>query len=153
MKKNNIIFLSIGVLLPRKNYIRREEVKFDRTCCAFIKELCKECYAKIVICSIFTLKNDYEKTIEKFIDTNFINKENFHSDWKVDFPSIDICKTRKKAILEWLENHSNVDDFVILDNKKIDMGNAINIDPDIGITPNDFRRANRLLKNKQEFLF
>lgn len=59
---------------------------------------------------------------------------------------------RLEAVYNWLEDNPEVEQWCCLDDKVLDDPNCRLIDPDIGISPNDYRAVTELLGNRDPFV-
>ena len=145
--KKNIVFLDVdGVLNYTKWYISDrnpgnlygKEGDLDPLCIKRINKICEECNAEIVLSSDWRV-NSYSFTrLEKAGLINIIDK--------TPIPNINILGgkfhiTRGEEIQMWLENHKDVDNYVIIDDRsdflEEQLSHFVHIDPYIGITDDD----------------
>lgn len=149
----NIIFIDVdGPLIPGRIYIldymyddgirRMEEIG-----CKLLREIMNRCNAKLVACT--THSRDENRFFKMFEHEGF-SRDDFHQDWRTDYPLKN--RDRKQAVYDWLDNHKNVEKYIIIDDHKFNDPNYIDINPEIGITLDNYRKATELLGNKDEFI-
>jgi hypothetical protein len=62
------------------------------------------------------------------------------------------CKDRLTAIEYWLLSNKDMTHWVCFDDVKLDHENCIHVDPEIGISPDNYRQASKLLGNEDKFI-
>lgn len=148
----NIIFIDIdGPLLPGRAYIlnyNHDERPLEEISCQFIKEIINRCDAKLVACTTHSRNKD---ALFKLLSSGGITKEMFHDDWKVMYPNNENI-SRQDAVKIWLSNHPDVENYVIIDDAPHADNNWIEVDREIGITINNYRKATKLLGNPDKFV-
>ena len=112
---NSVLFLDIDGVLNSKiyyKYLYKPEdggSRFDPYCVILVKKLIKEFSLKIVISS--TWRDGAKNRLVKELSENSL-MEYLHEDW---LTPIVRPANRGKEIELWLENHSEVEDYIILD--------------------------------------
>lgn len=127
---NVVIFLDIdGVLVTSRTFCANMDSvhQFDPIGCGMIRRLCEEFSAKIVISSTWRFCSDIkqhhtagaEDSIKNRLYFNLLNGkllEFVHDDWKtIDIHRFNAGKVRGDEIAEWLSRHSEVTNYVIVD--------------------------------------
>ena len=154
MEKNNIIFLDIdGVLnnncniknicdlLGRQQYLKLlnaiGSLPFDNNCCELMKELIKETNSKVVLSSTW---RKHQKEIENI---------EYYTGIKVYDTTPVLNLDRGQEIKQWLENHNDINNYVIIDDGN-DMleeqqNNFIRVDGEVGFNYTNYLKANKIL--------
>ena len=137
-KPTRVIFLDIdGPVIPFGQYIINRNASWTRDLAdipfAIIKELQKKTAAVIVFNTTHNIPIEGIDDIKDIFIKNGMPKEAFHEDDRTQFPHF---TTRLKAILDWLENHPEVTDWVALDDELFTNRDwLIHVDFNTGITP------------------
>ena len=144
-----IIFLDIdGPMIPLRMYYLGARIfdydkgsfVYDPVAVGMINKLCEENNAKVVFNSA-----QGENPIEVMRHQGIVNGLKYlHEDCKTDFPKIE---NRYAAIIEWFKKNGDVKNWIVIDDTIVYKPKQIIIDYDIGITMDNFIKANEMLGN------
>jgi len=106
-----------------------------------INELCEKNDAKVVFNSAHGTN-----PVEIMRHQGTVNGLKYlHEDCKTIYP--DETENRYYAIHEWIINHNDIEDWIVIDDMKVYGPKQILIDYKVGITMHNFMRANEMLGN------
>jgi hypothetical protein len=132
---SRIVFLDIdGPIIPYSMFLIERMCSWHRVIpaipVAVVREICKRGDAKVVFNTTHNNAIDGVDDIEVAIVKAGLPEDMIHADMKTKYPSI----PRDLAVLEWLSRHSEVTDWIALDDAKFtDKDNLIWVDPDAGL--------------------
>ncbi len=160
----NIVFLDIdGVLIPN-NYHDKENLNIDKEKLLFLKRIIVETESKVVLISNWRFFKDEDngtlfKRLADILSNAGISIYDFTPIIKLkmimkdDNISFDPFTMRSGEIYKWLNEHSEVNNFVILDDENYSYDffgydkNLVLTDNTVGLTKEDLKKAIDLLKS------
>ena len=150
----NIVFLDVdGVMIPGRSYIGAPEpLSFDPIAVQIVKAICWRCAARIVFNSVWSgmRKNDLKMEVAKH-DLVFQLFDERMEDSTTAYPYH--SDNRLEAGLTWLQKHNlSETKFVFLDDALIEDEAAVIVNPENGISVDDYRKATTILGNPDEFM-
>lgn len=130
-----VIFLDIdGPIIPYSMFLLDSMCSFHRVIppitVAVVREVCKRAEAKVVFNTTHNQPFRDIPDIEDAVCAAGLPREYLHDDMKTRYPGI----TRSTAVLEWLNRHPEVEDWIAFDDVNFtDKDNLIWVDPDAGL--------------------
>jgi hypothetical protein len=159
---NKVIFLDIdGVLCTLRSHFAHQNRgglndAWDQTCALMIARLCKDNGAAIVISSSWRIMRrqilEYYLSMHSLCDYLYgeVRHGNLYSQQSEDFMTKRLDSDRGHEIADWLANHPNVNQYIILDDDADmlpeQMPFLIKCDPYEGFGAMNFCKAEDLLK-------
>ena len=169
-----VVFLDIDGVIIHEGYHNRETENLDSDKIEILKKLIDDTDAKIVLISNWRVfNNDDDKDIYGLLENEFLKKGlSIYEDTPIFKPEIltyekdtnGIYKnikynpftTRGGEIKSYLNNHADIESFVIIDDQNIDYDyfgfsdKFVQIDRSVGLTLEDINKAEMVLnKNKK----
>jgi hypothetical protein len=130
---NPIIFLDFdGPLSSFRNTIADDLLTFDPVAIRFLNTICNITGAKIVCTSTRSALHSpelHEEAKQLFHDAG-IDLNHIHDEWSVNVTN---CNNRKQNILDFLKQHPEVKQYVIIDDEHVDFPYLVHVCENEGI--------------------
>jgi hypothetical protein len=120
------------------------ETPFNHRSCARLKRLIEKTNSVVVLSSTWRMSKHSMKTVEEYIETKLYGKT----------PNLGLSYARGKEIQEYLDNHKEITNYVILDDDtdmlESQKSHFVNVDGKLGFSEEDFEKCMVILNEKDD---